>query len=490
MRFIKNAKQLLTQRTTNMAAKEFIVAIELGSSKITGIAGRKSMDGSIQVLAVVREDATSCIRKGVVYNIDKTCACLTNIINKLKAQLKAEISQVYVGVGGQSIRSIHNSIVRTLPEDTIISQGMINELMDNNRRTEYPDLEILEAVTQEYKVGALYQIDPVGVQSNKIEGNFLNIVCRKAFFHNLNKCFEKAKITIAEMYLAPVALAHSVLTEAEMRSGCLLVDLGADTTTVSLYYKNILRNMAVIPLGGNNITKDIATLLIEESDAEKLKIKYATAFIEDNETDADDTMPVDTERSVSRKAFNELVEARVNEIVQNVWFGQVPQEYNDKLMGGIILTGGGSQMNEIRKAFTAVTGIHKIRIAGTVNQKVSSTDKDVNAHDGMMNTALGLLAKGDMNCAGSIIKPVQDLFETEVRTSPTEEYYIRTENKKPDEAGRVESPYEKERRERGRQHEEKVIHYETRNSSEGGWFSRGYRSFQDFVTKIISAEEE
>ena len=94
MRFIKNAKQLLTQRTTNMAAKEFIVAIELGSSKITGIAGRKSMDGSIQVLAVVREDATSCIRKGVVYNIDKTCACLTNIINKLKAQLKiAQLSQ-------------------------------------------------------------------------------------------------------------------------------------------------------------------------------------------------------------------------------------------------------------------------------------------------------------------------------------------------------------------------------------------------------------
>lgn len=168
----------------------------------------------------------------------------------------------------------------------------------------------------------------------------------------------------------------------------------------------------------------------------------------------------------------------------------MPQEYNDKLMGGIILTGGGSQMNEIRKAFTAVTGIHKIRIAGTVNQKVSSTDKDVNAHDGMMNTALGLLAKGDMNCAGSIIKPVQDLFETEVRTSPTEEYYIRTENHKPDEAGRVESPYEKERRERVRQHEEKVIHYETRNSSEGGWFSRGYRSFQEFVTKIISAEEE
>ena len=106
-----------------MAAKEFIAAIELGSSKITGIAGRKNMDGSIQVLAVVREDATSCIRKGVAYNIDKTSVCLTNIIKKLKTLLKSEISQVYVGVGGQSIRSIRNVIVKKLPDDTIILPG-------------------------------------------------------------------------------------------------------------------------------------------------------------------------------------------------------------------------------------------------------------------------------------------------------------------------------------------------------------------------------
>ena len=170
-----------------MAAKEFIVAIELGSTKITGIAGKKSMDGSIQVLAVVREDATSCIRKGVVYNIDKTSACLTTIIKKLKTLLKSEISQVYVGVGGQSIRSVRNVIVKTLPDDTIITQDMINELMDNNRSMTYPDLEILDAATQEYKVGTQYQIDPVGIQCSKLEGNFLNILYRKSFYRNLNK---------------------------------------------------------------------------------------------------------------------------------------------------------------------------------------------------------------------------------------------------------------------------------------------------------------
>ena len=129
--------------------KEFIVAIELGSSKMTGIAGKKNMDGSISVLAIVREDSTSCIRKGVVYNIDKTVICITNIIKKLETTLKTKIEKVYVGVGGQSIRSVKNVIVKELPAGTIVTQEIINELMDANRSMTYPDLEILDAAIQE-----------------------------------------------------------------------------------------------------------------------------------------------------------------------------------------------------------------------------------------------------------------------------------------------------------------------------------------------------
>ena len=246
-----------------MAAKEFIVAIELGSSKVTGIAGQKNLDGSIQILAVVKEESSAFIRKGVVYNIDKTAQCLTSIIKKLEIQLKTEITQVYVGVGGQSIRSVRNVISKDLPNETIVTQDMVIELMDANRNMTYPDQEILDAAVQEYKVGSQFQIDPVGIQATRLEGNFLNILERKAFYKKLNKCFETAGINVAEMYLAPLALADSVLTEAEKRSGCALVDLGADTTTVSVYSKNILRHLAVIPLGSNNITKDIATLQME-----------------------------------------------------------------------------------------------------------------------------------------------------------------------------------------------------------------------------------
>ena len=405
-----------------MAAKEFIVAIELGSSKMTGIAGQKNLDGSIQVLAVVKENSSAFIRKGVVYNIDKTAQCLTSIVRKLETQLKTEIRQVYVGVGGQSIRSVKNVIAKDLPNESIITQDMVIELMDANRNMVYPDQEILDAAVQEYKVGSQLQLDPVGIQANHLEGNFLNILERGAFYRNLNKCFESAGINVAEMYLAPLALADSVLTEAERRSGCALVDLGADTTTVSVYSKNVLRHLAVIPLGSNNITKDIATLQIEESDAEKMKLKYGCAYTDNSEIDNDLKYSIDAERQIESRKFIEIVEGRLEEIIENVWY-QIPSEYYDKLLGGIILTGGGSNMKNIEKAFINHTHVEKIRIAKFVSQTILSNNEDIKAHNGMMNTVLGLLAKGDINCAGDYVDPNGDLFgqkhvATPVATDP------------------------------------------------------------------------
>ena len=388
---------------------EFIVAIELGSTKITGIAGRKNLDGSISVLSVVKEDASQCIRKGVVYNIDKTVQSLTNIISKLKANLKAEIAHVYVGVGGQSIRSVRNVIVEELPADTIVSQEMVNQLMDKNRTMSYPDQEILEAATQEYKVDQQYQLDPIGIQCSRLEGNFLNILWHKTFYRNLNKCFDLAGIAIAEMYLAPMVLADSVLTEAEKRSGCVLVDLGAETTTVAVYFKNILRHLAVIPLGGANITKDIASLQMEEADAERMKLKYASAYTENNDIDNTLMLPIDAERQVESRKFIEVVEARVEEIIENVWF-QVPAEYVNNLLGGIILTGGGSNLRNIETAFRNYTHVDKIRTAKFITFNINSNNEELKVHDGTMNTILALLAKGDMNCAGPEL--TSDLFNT------------------------------------------------------------------------------
>lgn len=425
-----------------MPAKNFIVAIELGSTKITGIAGSKNHDGSFTVNAVVREDSTSCIRKGVVYNADKTVQCITNIINRLKTAMKAEIAQVYVGVGGQSIHSERNVIVADMNGSAQITQDAIVELMDKNRAMLYKDMEILDVVTQEYKVDSQYQLEPVGIECSHLEGNFLNILQRRKHYHSLNNCFDKAGVTIAEMYIAPFALADGVLTDAEKRSGCMLVDLGAETTTVLVYHKNLLRHMAVIPLGGNNITKDIAFLQIEESEAEKMKMRYASAYTENNDIDASKMYPIDKDRQVESRKFIELVEGRVQEIVQNAWY-QVPNELASKLVGGIILTGGGSNLKNIITAFRNHTHIEKIRIAQSVNYSIHSSNTEVTAKNGQMNTILGLLAKGEINCAGDEVVEQKDIFGAEMTKPHAPEESHKLDTKSEPGKGRVITATEK-----------------------------------------------
>lgn len=478
-------------------AKEFIVAIELGSSKITGIAGKKNSDGSISILAVVKEDSTSCIRKGVVFNIDKTVLCLTNIIKKLETTLKTNIARVYVGVGGQSIRSVKNVIIKDLPAETVVTQDMINELMDANRSMTYAEQEILDAATQEYKVDALYQLDPVGIPCSRLEGNFLNILWRKTFYKNLNQCLNKAGVEIAELYLAPLALADAVLTETEKRTGCALIDLGADTTTVLVYYKNILRHLAVIPLGSENITKDITSLLMEDSQAEQMKLKYASAYTDNSDIDDNKKYPIDQDRKVDSRKFIEIVESRLQEIIENVFY-QIPNEYADKLIGGIILTGGGSNMPNIEKAFTNQAPTEKIRIAKFVNQNINSNLPEITTHTGTMNTILGLLAKGDINCAGEEI--TADLFQSNEpkHTTPTpapskgpRSYtetsgtgIVQTEEEK--ELLRKKKEEQEKAERKAQEEEERRIAKEKRENSP---VNKIWKSIKNFASKITEEEE-
>lgn len=479
-------------------AKEFIVAIELGSTNIIGVAGKKNIDGSISILSVIKEDSTSCINKGVVYNIDKTVQCLTNIIKRLETSLKAKVAQVYVGVGGQSIRSVKNTLIKELPLDTVVTLDMVNELMDENRNMTYPAQEVLDAITQEYKVDAQYQLDPVGIQCTRLEANLLNILWKKSFYRNLNKCFDNAGIAIAEMYLAPLALADSVLTDVEKRVGCVLVDLGAETTTVSVYYRNILRHLAVIPLGGNNITIDIASLQMDDENAEKMKRKYASAYTDSKDIDENLKYSIDEDRQVDSKTFIEIVEARLEEIIKNVWY-QVPSEYTDKLLGGFIITGGVSNMKNIEKAFKQHTGVDKIRIANFVQETINSNIPEITAHDATMNTVLGLIAKGDMNCAGNEL--TSDLFAKENNTETTSTVVeapkaprsitetqgrgvvpTEAEKQKAEEEARRKRE-EEEAEQRAREEEERRLEEEKRKNSPLNKLFRKTKSFFDQIMK-------
>lgn len=404
--------------------KDFIVAIEIGSSKITGIAGRRNDDGSISVLALAQEDSRQSTHKGVVYNIDKTVLTIGNIIKKMENTLKTHIARVYVGIGGQSIHSEKNVITKEFDQDTRISAEIVDAMRDENSNTNYVEQELLLPISQEFMVDSQPQLDPVGIQCQTLKDNFLNILCRKSNYVNLNKCFKMAQQPVAEMYLAPIALADSILTETEKRQGCILVDLGYETTTVAVYYRNIIRHLAVIPLGSNNVTKDIANFLqIEDDEAENIKLKYGSAYTDPKNQKDDVYISLADGRNVDAQRVDEIIEARMEEIIANVAY-QVPSEYSNSLISGIVLTGGGANMTNMDVAFRNFTHISKIRIAKFVTFSVNSNRKEITAHDGRLNTVLGILAKGDINCAGAPIentlfkdndKPAE--VKTEVHTS-------------------------------------------------------------------------
>ena len=277
----------------------------------------------------------------------------------------------------------------------------------------------------------------MGIQCHRLEGNFLNILWRAQFYRNLKKCLENANIHVAEMYLSPMVLADNVLTDAERRAGCVLVDLGAETTTVAVYCRNILRHLAVIPLGSDNITKDIETLQVEAKVAEQLKLKYGTAYTENSEEESL-KIRIDADRTIDSNKLAEIVEARTEEIIENVWY-QVPPEYNDKLLGGIILTGGGSNLKNIEQAFRRFTHIDKIHTAKFVN--------------------LSILAKGDENGAGSDIN--SDLFgniDNAAATGRTAPGIVSNEEqkRKAEEEARIKKE-EEERLEREKKEEEERL---------------------------------
>ena len=360
-----------------MATTEFIAAIELGSSKITGVAGRKNSDGSMQVLAYAQEDSSTFIRKGVIFNLDKTAQSLTSIINRLEGELKNSIAKVYVGIGGQSLRTVRNVVSRDLEEEAIISEELVSAIGDENIAIPVVDMDILDVAPQEYKVGNNLQANPVGLVGSHIEGRFLNIVARASVRKNLEHCFQQAKIDIADQLIAPLVTANAVLTESERRSGCALIDFGADTTTISVYKNNILRFLTVLPLGGNSITRDITTLQMEEEEA--------TCKLEDDN------------RIIKVADLNNIIEARAEEIVANVWNQIQLSGYEDKLLAGLILTGGAANLKNLDETLRKRSKIEKIRMAKLPRNTVHAPN-NILKKDGSQNTLFGLLFEGNQNC--------------------------------------------------------------------------------------------
>ena len=390
------------------AEKDIIIAVELASTAIRAIAGKREPDGSMQVLAFAQEESTNTIRKGIIDNIDKTTQALSHVIGKLNDKLGVRVKSIYVGLGGQSLRSVHNRVLLQFDGLELLSHKTIDKMRDTNSGVVYPNAEIKEVVPQEFTIGSRSVVDPVGMQAEMLEANFINIVARPTLEENIRKCVAGAGLEVQEVFISPLCEANALLTANEKRSGCALVNMGADTTTVSVYSNNILRHLCVIPLGGSNVTSDITSLKVEAEEAEELKKRYGTAYRSDSEDKTGQKINLSFNRTEDEEKLQEIVEARYEEIIANV--SHHISAYKDKMLSGIIVTGGAARIPDLQKAFARQTaGDLNIRIAKGLPENVTVSFGVQVGDPDRLYTLYGLLLTGKENCVGEASEaPLQE----------------------------------------------------------------------------------
>ena len=379
--------------------KDIIIAVELASTAIRAIAGKREPDGSMQVLAFAQEESPNTIRKGIIDNIDKTTQALSRVVAKLGDKLGVKVGSVYIGLGGQSLRSVHNRVLLQFDGLELLSHKTIDKMRDTNSGVVYPNAEIKEVVAQEFTIGNRSVVDPVGMQAEMLEANFVNIIARSTLEENIRKCVRNAGLEVQEVLVAPLCLANALLTANEKRSGCALVDMGADTTTVSVYTNNILRHLCVIPLGGSNVTSDITSLKVEAEEAEELKKKYGTAYRSDKEDKAGQKVSLSFDRTEDEEKLQEIVEARYEEIIANVCHHI--SAYKDKMLSGIVLTGGAARIPDLQRAFARQAGNElNLRIVKGLPENVTVSFGVQVGDPDRLNTLYALLLAGKENCVG------------------------------------------------------------------------------------------
>ena len=377
-----------------------IVAIELGSSKISGVAGQIMTDGSLKVLAYAGVPSSSCIRHGAVYNLDKTANAIAEVVERLNSILSTSIEKVYVGYNAKGLKSIISKVEHQFEEETVVSQEVIDDMFQQCSEIEYEGYVNLFQESQEYVVDNKRgtETDPIGVACRSLGGSYLNILLKKQVADYIAQCFMMAQVEIVDGYVAPMAQADAILTDDDRQQGCVLVDYGADTTTVSVYKNGMLRYLRVIPLGSALITRDLAAILkIEPEQAEQLKCTYGLCNLIGSQ-DASETIMINDSK-VLLKDIGDIIEARNEEIIRNVCAQIKASGYGEVLYAGIVLTGGGSQLRQLDQVFVKLMpSMRRPRVVTEPVCGVTWIEPSWKRGDGSQLALLSVMAKGDENC--------------------------------------------------------------------------------------------
>jgi cell division protein FtsA len=326
-----------------------------------------------------------------------TLTKISRIIRKLNEQLKSRslqpVEKIYLGIGGQSIHTEWHCIKKEIKEQ--VNQELLDSIDAEICQYKVEDAEILEILSPEFYVGGQLENNPKGTIGSVIEARYPLIV-NGLFLKRKLKSVLEGKISIAGFYISSLATAEAVLTEENKESGCALVELGAGLTSLSIYKGGKLKDLITIPLGASTITRDICSLDIPEKEAEELKVKYGSAIIEHDK--AGKITAAEIAQREELKDFDNIVEARSDEIIANIKAQIELSEYKSALGAGIIITGGGASLKNMAVSIKKKTGI---RVSIAKNIRIDESSKEIAALPEYATIA-GLLTLGKANCAKEI----------------------------------------------------------------------------------------
>ena len=388
---------------------DVVVALDIGTTKVCCLAGRRNTHGKLEIVGIGKVESVGVLR-GVVSNIEKTVNAIREAVDIAERQSGMKFRAVHVGIAGQHIKSLqHRGILTRESDHTEIARRDIDRLVNDMFKLVLPPGDkIIHVFPQEFTVDSEQGItDPVGMCGVRLEANFHIITGQITAVNNIYRCVEKAGLKVADLTLEPIASSDATLSEEEKQAGVALVDIGGGTTDITIFHEGIIRHTAVIPFGGNVITADIKEgCTVMQPQAEKLKVKFGSALaneVFDNRIITIPGLKGRDHKEISEKNLARIIQARMEEVLDYVLWEIRRSGYERKLIGGIVLTGGGSLLANTDKLTEFHTGM-SCRIGVPVEQLAHGYHERVSSP--IFSTAIGLLLRGlsDLDPAKAVVE--------------------------------------------------------------------------------------
>lgn len=421
-----------------MEKENIAVGLDIGTTKIVAMIGKKNEYGKLEILGVGKSKSLG-VKRGVVDNITQTIQSIQQAVQEAEEKSGYKIKDVVVGIAGQHIRSIQHSnyINRTNPEEVIGDKDIDMLISQVHKLAMLPGEEIIHVLPQEFKIDGQSEIkEPIGMCGGRLESNFHVVVGQASSIRNVGRCIQSTGINLAGLTLEPLASADAVLSQEEKEAGVALIDIGGGTTDLAIFKDGIIRHTAVIPFGGNVITDDIKEgCSIIEKQAELLKTRFGSAWPGENRDNEIVSIPGLRGREpkeITLKNLSKIIHARVVEIIEQVFVEIKAYGHEDprrKLIAGIVLTGGGAQLNHIKQLVEYITGMDtrigypNEHLAGNSGEEISSP---------LYATAVGLVMNSIQSGKQSAVKleveaPAKPIYRAPIRPEKIEEKPVYTE---------------------------------------------------------------